>query len=259
MGSLMVFVLKNITLVSLCLFDYQLVRQCMAGSDSCTCTYVSRSRWWHGTASRSFCSSLVSFFHWHPLTVCLMRRSRSAIVSDSSCLKSARVRVSEMPKWSWLFESSSRNVSHTWSTFLWSSTVSSRVSQQLYAPSPLATSMRAHCLSSGTWSATKITFIHRLKELPCGHLVGCSPVHLWILLPLEPIGMIELKIDGPFRTIPEGNWMRAILCDMVEDSNLTFGMHWGMLRQCPLVMAYRGRTDRDWIIKVTMCCPERTK
>ena len=36
------------------------------------------------------CSSSVSFFHWHPLTVCLMWRSRSAIVSDSSCLKSAR-------------------------------------------------------------------------------------------------------------------------------------------------------------------------
>ena len=38
--------------------------------------------------------------------------------------------------------------------------------------------------------------------------------------------------------------MRAISV-MVEDSNLTFGMYWGMLRQCPLVMAYRGRTDRD--------------
>ena len=49
-------------------------------------------------------SSSVSFFHWHPLTVYLMRRSRSAVVSDSSCLKSARYSVSEMPKWSWLFE-----------------------------------------------------------------------------------------------------------------------------------------------------------
>ena len=35
-------------------------------------------------------SSSVSFFHWHPLTVCLMQRSESAIVSEGSCLKSAK-------------------------------------------------------------------------------------------------------------------------------------------------------------------------
>ena len=42
--------------------------------------------------------------------------------------------------------------------------LSSRVSQRLYALSPPATSMRAHCLSSGIWSAMKITFIRRLKS-----------------------------------------------------------------------------------------------
>ena len=40
------------------------------------------------------------------------------------------------------------------------------------------------------------------------------------------------------------NWMRDISAT-TEDSNLTFGMHWGVLRQCPLVMAYRGRTNRN--------------
>ena len=109
-------------------------------------------------------SSSDSFFHWHPLTVCLMWRSRSAVVSDSSCLKSARyvsLKCQNEVDCSKLFS----NAFHTCSTFLQSSTLSSRVSQWLYASSPPATSMRAHCLSSGTWSATKITFIPRLKAL----------------------------------------------------------------------------------------------
>ena len=110
------------------------------------------------------CSSSDSFFHWHPLTVCLMRRSRSAVVSDSSCMKSARyvsLKCQNEVDCSKLFS----NAFHTYSTFLRSSTLSSRVSQRLYASSPPATSMRAHCLSSGTWSAMMITFIHCLKAL----------------------------------------------------------------------------------------------
>ena len=90
-------------------------------------------------------------------------RSRSAVVSDSSCLKSARyvsLKCQNEVDCSKLFS----NAFHTCSTFLRSLTLS-RVSQQLYASSPPATSMRAHCLSSGTWSATKITFIRRLKAL----------------------------------------------------------------------------------------------
>ena len=75
--------------------------------------------------------------------------------------------------------------SHTCFTTLRSLTVSSRVSQRLYALSPPATSIRAHCLSSGIWSATKITSIPPLEDLPCGHLISCSPVHLRILLPWD--------------------------------------------------------------------------
>ena len=107
-------------------------------------------------------SSSDSFFHWHPLTVCLMWRSRSAIVSDSSCLKSAKyvsLKCQNEVDCSKLFS----KASHTCCTILRSLTVSSRVSQRLYASSPPATSMRAHCLSSGIWSATKITSIHHLK------------------------------------------------------------------------------------------------
>ena len=49
----------------------------------------------------------------------------------------------------------------------------------------------------------------------------------------------------------KGNWMRAYSVT-TEDGGLTFGMHWGVLRQCPLVIAYRGRIYRNWIIEVTM-------
>ena len=89
-------------------------------------------------------------------------------------------------------------------------------------------------------------------RLPCLLLSSSSPD----TSPLESSACL-LQLDGPFRTTKE-NWMRNISAT-IEDSNLTLGMHWGMPRQCPLVMAYRGRTDRDWIIEVTMCCPERTK
>ena len=109
------------------------------------------------------CSSSVSFFHWHPLTVCLMWRSKSVVVSDLSCLKSARyvsLKCQNEVDCLKLFS----KASHTWSTFWQSWTVSSRVSQWLYASSPPATSMRAHCLSLGIWSATKITCICRLKS-----------------------------------------------------------------------------------------------
>ena len=99
----------------------------------------------------------------------LMRRSRSAVVSDSSCLKSARyvsLKCQNEVDCSKLFS----NAFHTCSTFLQSCTVSSRVSQRLYASSPPATSMRAHCLSSGIWSAMKITSIRRLKTFQAATL-----------------------------------------------------------------------------------------
>ena len=132
-------------------------------------------------------------------------------------------------------------VSHTCFTTLWSLTVSSRVSQRLYASLPPATSMRAHCLSSGIWSAMKITSIHHLKTFQVATLSAA----------LQFIsGYFSLGIDGLISAIRrslqdhEGNWMRDISVT-TEDSNLMFGMHSGMLRQCPLVMAYRGRTDRN--------------
>ena len=172
-------------------------------------TYVSHSRWLHGTASRSFAPLQTSFFHWHPLTVCLMRRSRSAIVSDSSCLKSARYRRLWNAKMKLIVRSSSRKRPIPVVPTLRSLTVSSRVSQQLYASSPPATSMRAHCLSSGIWSATKITFHSPLqdssKRLPCLLLSSSSPD----TSPLAPTAWF-LQLDGPFRTTKE-NWMRWYL------------------------------------------------
>ena len=136
-------------------------------------------------------SSSDSFFHWHPLTVCLMQRSRSAVVSNLSCLKSARyasLKCQNEVDCSKLF----LKASHTWSTFLRSWTVSSRVSQWLYALSPPATSMRAHCLSSGIWSALKITFICHLKSF---HAATLSAALQFIL------GYFSLGTDSMFPTI----------------------------------------------------------
>ena len=120
-----------------------------------------------------------------------------AKVQVSRCLglvlpEVCQIRVSEMPKnevdCSKLFS----NAIHTWSTFLRFCTVSSRVSQRLYASSPPATSMRAHCLSSGIWSATKITSIRRLKTFQAATLSAA----------LQFIsGYFSLGTDGMFAAI----------------------------------------------------------
>ena len=209
-------------------------------------TYVSRSRWWHGTASRSFAPLRTPFAIGTPWQSAWCKDpgqplspTRPAWSLPDTCLWNAQNEVD----CSKLFS----NAFHTCSTFLRSCTVSSRVSQRLYASSPPATSMRAHCLSSGIWSATKITSIRRLKTFQAAYfcllLSSSSP-------DTSPLGSTAclLQLDGPFRTTKE-NWMRDISAT-IEDSNLMFGMHWGMLRQCPLVIAYRGRTDRDWNIEV---------
>ena len=102
------------------------------------------------------------------------------------------------------------------------------------------------------WRSHSFTAWKVSMRPPCQLLSSSSP-------DTSPLGLMAwfLQLDGPFRTMKE-NWMRAISVT-IEDSNLAFGMYWGVLRQCPLVIAYRGRTDRNWIIEVTMCCPERTK
>ena len=165
-----------------------------------------------------------------------------------------QISVSEMPKWSWLFEALLESIPYL---FLLP-----------YGPwlylQECPSSCKLHCLLPQVWGPTAspqgsglprrslpFTAWRPSKWLPCLLLSSSSP-------DTSPLGSTAwLQLDGPFRTTKE-NWMRDISAT-TEDSNLTFGMHWGMLRQCPLVMAYRGRTDRDWIIEVTMCCPERTK
>ena len=117
---------------------------------------------------------------------------------------------------------------------------------QVWGPtaSPQVSGLPRRSHSFATWRVS--------MRPPCQLLSSSSPD----TSPLGPTAWF-LQLDGPFRTTKE-NWMRSISVTS-EDGNLTFGMHWGMLRQCPLVIAYRGRTDRYWIIKVTMCCPERTE
>ena len=121
-----------------------------------------------------------------------------------------------------------------------------RLLPQVWGPtvSPLVPGLPRRSLSFAAW---------RVSMRPICQLLSSSSLDT---CPLEPSACL-LQLDGPFRTTKE-NWMRAISAT-IEDSDLPFGMYWGVLRQCPLVIAYRGRTDRNWIIEVTMCCPERTE
>ena len=215
-------------------------------------TYISRSRWWHGTASRSFTplqtpSSIGTPWQsaWYrdpdqPLSlICLVwslpgKRLWNAKMKLIVRSFSRKRPIPDLPSCGLppcLQECPSGCRLHH-----------------------LLPSIRAHCLSSGIWSAMRITFICCLKSF---HAATLSAALQFIS------GYFSLGTDGMISAIRrsfqdhQGNWMRAISV-MVEDGDLTFGMYWGVLRQCPLVMAYRGRTNRNWIIDVTMCCPERT-
>ena len=166
-----------------------------------------------------------------------------------------QISVSEMPKWSWLFEALLESVPYLLYYLMVLDCIFKSVPavvcfiascHKYEGPLPLlrGSGLPRRSLPFAAWRPS--------KRLPCLLLSNSSPD----TSPLGPTASF-LQLDGPFRTTKE-NWMRYISAT-TEDSNLTFGMHWGMLRQCPLVMAYRGRTDRNWIIEVTMCCPERTK
>ena len=127
-------------------------------------------------------SSSCSLCHWHPLTVCLMWRSRSAVVSRFVLSEVCQVCVSEMPKWSWLFEALLESVPY----LLYYLTVCNCVFKSVPAvvcfiaschkyegPLPLLRDLVCH----------EDHFHSPLEDLPSGYLVCCSPVHLRILLP----------------------------------------------------------------------------
>ena len=217
-------------------------------------TYVSRSRLWHGTASRSFAPPQFPYSIGTPW--------RSAWCGDpGQSLSPIRLVWSLPDKHLWnakmklIVRSSSRKrpipVPTPYSPWLYlqecpSGCMLRHLLPQVWGPtaSPQVSGLPWRSHSFAAWRVS--------MRQPCQLLSSTS-------LDTSPLGPTAwfLQLDGPFRTMKE-NWMRAISM-ATEDSNLTFGMHWGMHRQCPLVMAYRGRTNRNWIIEVTMCCPERTK
>ena len=217
-------------------------------------TYVSRSRWWHGTASRSFAppqfpSSIGTPWQsaWCGDPGQPLSPTRLVWSLPSMHLWNAKMKLIA---WS-SFRMPSIPVPPFYSPGLGlqecpSGCMLRHLLPQVWGPtaSPQGSGLPWRSLPFAAWRPS--------KWLPCLLLSSSSPD----TSPLESSAWF-LQLDGPFRTT-KGNWMRDISAT-IEDSNLTFGMHWGMLRQCPLVIAYRGRTDRDWIIEVTMCCPERTK
>ena len=207
-------------------------------------TYVSRSRWWHGTASWSFtplqspssigtpwqsawCGdpgrllfpiplvwSLPDRHLWNAKMKLIVRSSsrKRPIPDPPSC--GPGLSLQECPN----------------------SCMLHRLLPQVWGPtaSPQEPGLPRRSLAFAAWRVS--------MQQPCQLLSSSSPG-------ISPLGSSAwfLQLDGPFRTMKE-NWMRAISMT-TEDSNLMFGMHWGMDRQCPLVMAYRGRTNRNWISK----------
>ena len=203
-------------------------------------TYVSHSRWWHGTASWSFAPPQFPSSIGTPW--------QSAWCRDWDQLLSPIRLVWSLPDkrhWNAKMKLIVRSFSQKHSIpglpsyglppclqECPSSCLLRHLLPQVWGPtaSPQVSGLPRRLHSLAAW-----------RLFPCGHLVSCSLVHLQILSPLGPTAWF-LQLDGAFRTT-KGNWMRAISVT-IEDSNLLFGIHWGMLRQCPLVIAYRGRTDR---------------
>ena len=140
-------------------------------------SHIARQRW-HDRSQ----------FQAPPMPVC-RHMDEKGLTAMLAVKKSAGV----TPKWSRLFEA----FLECFPYLVYLLTVlnhAPRVSQQLYASSPPATSMRAHCLSSGTWSATKITFIRRLKSF---HVATLSAALQFIS------GYFSLGMDG---MIPAIRW-----------------------------------------------------
>ena len=249
----MVFVLKNVTLMSLCLFNDHLVCQCgwiwllykltylvVDGGMVQQVDHLLLLRLLLPLASpwqSAWCGD-----PGQPLSpICLvwslpdrhLWNGKMKLIVRSSSRKHPIPVVPPYSPWLYLQECPSGCMLCHLLPQVWGPTVSPQVS-----------GLPRRSLPSATWRPSMWP--------PCLLLSSSSPD----TSPLGPTAWF-LQLDGPFRTTKE-NWMRYISAT-IEDGNLTFGMHWGMHRQCPLVIAYRGRTDRNWIIEVTMCCPERTK
>ena len=173
------------------------------------CTYRPHSRWWHGTASRSFA------LPWFPSSIGIPWPS--AWGGDWDQLLCSMGLVWSRP-----------------SKRLWNAKMNLIVQ---------SSSWKRPIPGLPSWSLQL-----SLQECPSSSMLRHLLPQVW------GHTASPLVLSGP----PERNWMRAISV-MVEGINLTFGMYWGVHRQHPLVMAYRGWTNRNWIIEVTMCCPERTK
>ena len=207
-------------------------------------TYVSRSRWWHGTASRSFAppqfpSSIGTPWQsaWcrdpgQPLSLIrlvwglpgmhLWNAKMKLIVRSSS----QKCPIPDLPSYSpglSLQECPSSCMLCHLLPQVWGSTAS---------PQVFGLPWRSH--SFATWRVS--------MQQPCQLLSSSS-------LDTSPLGSKAcfLQLDGPFRTTREN--LNEVISATVQDRVLSFGMNWGVLRQCPLVMAYRGRTYRNWISK----------
>ena len=117
-----------------------------------------------------------------------------------------------------------------------------------------ATSMRAYCLSGGTWSAMKIKFKQHLNTFHASTLLAA---HQSIPGYFSPGTAGMLRSERWSFKKPRENWI-AGYCGNIQGISTALGTPIEYIWQHVLVMAYRGWTNRYWIIKDT-CGPERTE
>ena len=181
-GGLMVFVLKNIMLTSLCLFNDHLVRQC--------------GRFWllnklmylvvdGGMVQQVDHSLLLGFL----LPLAPPDSLLDTEIEISRCLRFVlsevcQISISEMPKWSWLFEAFLKSVPY----LVYLLTVFHRVFKSVPVVVCFVTSCHKY---EGPLPLLRYLVCHKehihsqLEGLPCSNLVSCSPFHLRILLPWD--------------------------------------------------------------------------
>ena len=178
----MVLVLENVTLMSLCLFNDHLVRQCGRFWLLYKLTYLIVDG---GMVQQVDHLLLVSFL----LPLAPPDSLLDVEIQVSHCLwfvlsEVCQISISKMPKWSWLLKALFECVPYLIHL--------PAVLDCLFKSVPAVVCFVTSChkyespLPLLRYLVCHEDHIHLpLEEPPCGHLVGCSPVHLRILLPWD--------------------------------------------------------------------------
>ena len=198
MGSLMVLVLKNIMLMSLCLFNDHLVRECGWVWLLYKLTYLVVDGGMVQQVDHSLLFGLL-------LPLAPPDSLLDVEIQVGCCLRFflpevCQISVSEMPKWSWLFEALLKSVPY----LLYYLTVLDCIFKSV--PAVVCFIASCHKYEGPLPLLRDLVcqedhFHSPLEDLPCSYLVCCSPVHLRILLPWDRWHDFynKLVLSGPRR------------------------------------------------------------